>query len=313
MVEVGVRRAAGPPVVAGRDGRLLALTLLWLFALSGCVGEASEAAAGDAAPTASATSPAQSVAIRLWAEGQPAFGIFVPSERPRGERGPGGERLPALYTADGGTELGRNNLLDYLFLNLEGSYDAEAISAISSGLGREGTPGRKTLLVRIPPIWTDGPEAARARVVEALERGADGVVLPHVRSAEEAALAVSFFTDAGANVWSPANPTGTTIAMIMIEDPGALAEARAIADTPGYSVLACGIGSLTGALGGDREAGEAGNQEVLVHTKRVGVPDIITANRDDVARRIDEGFLGLLMRGSEADDAIRLGRAAAGR
>jgi 2-keto-3-deoxy-L-rhamnonate aldolase RhmA len=137
--------------------------------------------------------------------------------------------------------------------------------------------------------------------------------LPHVRSAEEAALAVSFFTDAGANVWSPANPTGTTIAMIMIEDPGALAEARAIADTPGYSVLACGIGSLTGALGGDREAGEAGNQEVLVHTKRVGVPDIITANRDDVARRIDEGFLGLLMRGSEADDAIRLGRAAAGR
>ena len=84
------------------------------------------------------------------------------------------------------------------------------------------------------------------------------------------------------------------------------------ADTPGYSVLACGIGSLTGALGGDREAGEAGNQEVLVHTKRVGVPDIITANRDDVARRIDEGFLGLLMRGSEADDAIRLGRVVAG-
>ena len=296
------------------DRRRYALALVSLFALSACGGEASEAATdGASGTTPPVTSAAQSVAIRLWAEGQPAFGIFVPNERPRGERGPGGERLPALYTTEGGAELGRNDLLDYLFLNLEGSYDAEAISAISSGLGNEGTPERKTLLVRIPPISTDGPEAARARVVEALERGADGVVLPHVRSAEEAALAVSFFADARADVWSPANPTGTTIAMIMIEDPGALAEVQTIADTPGYSILACGIGSLTGALGGDREAGEAGNQEVLAHTKRVRVPDIITANSDDVARRIDEGFLGLLMRGPEADEAIRVGRAAVGR
>ncbi len=294
--------------------RFRALAFVSLFILIGCAGEASEAATDSAsATTPSVTSPAQSVAIRLWAGRQPAFGIFVPSERPRGERGPSGERLPALYTAEGGAELGRNDLLDYVFLNLEGSYDAEAISAIDSGLGGQGTPERKTLLVRIPPISADGPDAARARVVGALERGADGVVLPHVRSAEEAALAVSFFADAGADVWSPANPTGTKIAMIMIEDPGALAEAQAIADTPGYSVLACGIGSLTGALGGDQEAGEAGNQEVLAHTKRVGVPDIITANSDDVVRRIDEGFLGLLMRGPEADDAIRLGRAAAGR
>ena len=303
----------------GPKGPELLVSLLPLFVLSGCAGEASESTIeGAAAATPALVSPAvasagQSVAIRLWAEGQPAFGIFVPSERPRGERGPGGEPLPALYTAEGGAELGRNDLLDYLFLNLEGSYDAEAISAISSGLGNEGTPERKTLLVRIPPISTDGPEAARARVVEALERGADGVVLPHVRSAEEAALAVSFFTDAGADVWSPTNPTGTTIAMIMIEDPGALGEVGAIADTPGYSVLACGIGSLTRALDGDREAAEAGNLEVLGHATRIGMPDMITANSDDVARRIEEGFLGLLMNGSGADEAIRVGRAAVGR
>ena len=296
------------------DRRRYALALVSLFALSACGGESSEAATdGTSATTPPVASAAQSVAIRLWAEGQPAFGIFVPSERPRGERGPAGERPPALYTTEGGTELGRNDLLDYLFLNLEGSYDAEAISAISSGLGNEGTSERKTLLVRIPPISADGPEAARARVVEALERGADGVVLPHVRSAEEAALAVSFFTDAGADVWSPTNPTGTTIAMIMIEDPGALAEVRAIADTPGYSVLACGISSLTRALDGDREAAEAGNLEVLGHATRIGMPDMITANSDDVARRIEEGFLGLLMNGPQADEAIRVGRAAVGR
>jgi hypothetical protein len=40
---------------------------------------------------------------------------------------------------------------------------------------------------------------------------------------------------------------------------------------------------------------------------------MITANADDVARRIAEGFLGLLMSGPEADEHIRVGREAAGR
>ena len=195
---------------------------------------------------------------------------------------------------------------------MEQSYDAGAISAIAEGLRSESAVSSKTLLVRIPRISEDGEEAARARVMEALGLGADGIVLPHVRSADEARIAVGFFEDHGANVWSPANSDGEVIAMIMIEDEGALAAVREIADTPGYSVLACGIGSLTRALG-DGEAGEAGNQEVLRHSKRVGVPDMITANSDDVARRIDEGFLGLLMSGPDADEHIRVGRAAAGR
>ena len=120
------------------------IATLSLFALNGCGGDAAE----------------QSVAIQLWREGQPVFGIFVPSERPPGERGPDGERLPAVYTSEGGAQLAQNDLLDYLFLNLESSYDAEAISAISDGLGNEGTAERKTLLVRIPPIPTDGQDAA---------------------------------------------------------------------------------------------------------------------------------------------------------
>jgi len=298
-----------------RMGRVPALmVMLSLFVVNGCGGDGSEAATdGASGATSSVTAAAQSVAIQLWTDGQPAFGIFVPSERPQGEVGPDGERLPAVYTVEGGAQLAQNDLLDYLFLNLEYAYDAEAISAISDGLGNEGTAERKTLLVRIPSISTDGAEVARARVVEALERGADGVVVPHVRNPEEAALAVSLFTDAGADVWSPTNPTGTTVAMIMVEDEGALAAVQAIADVPGYSLLACGIGSLTAALDGDREAAEAGNQEVLAHAGRIGVPDMITANSDDVARRIEEGFLGLLMNGDGADEAIRIGRAAVGR
>ena len=250
--------------------------------------------------------------IELWSASTPAFGVFVPNERPRGEVAPDGSRLPPLYTAEGGASLGKNPLLDYLFLNLEGNYDTEAVAAIAEGIGQSDKAEGPSLLVRIPPIERDGAEAARARVIESLQLGADGIVIPHVRSAEEARLAVSFFTDAGVSVWSPDNPDGEKLAMIMIEDAGALAAAAEIADTPGYSVLACGIGSLSRDLG-SREAGEAGTQEVLQQSARVGLPNMITANAQDVEQRLEEGFLGLLMSGPSADEAIRIGRLAVGR
>jgi 2-keto-3-deoxy-L-rhamnonate aldolase RhmA len=225
---------------------------------------------------------------------------------------PDGSRLPPLYTTEGGASLGEDPLLDYLFLNLEGNYDTEAVAAIAEGIGQSDKAEGPSLLVRIPPIERDGAEAARARVIESLQLGADGIVIPHVRSAEEARLAVSFFTDAGVSVWSPDNPDGEKLAMIMIEDAGALAAAAEIADTPGYSVLACGIGSLSRDLG-SREAGESGTQEVLQQSARVGLPNMITANAQDVEQRLEEGFLGLLMSGPSAGEAIRIGRLAVGR
>lgn len=280
-------------------------------------GDASAPASGASSPAAEPAVPAREIdrttLIDLWSEGLPAFGVFVPNEGEPGARGPDGERLPPRYTAAGAEELAADPLLDYVFLNLEAGYDLRAVSAVAEGLGRTGAAGEKSLLVRIPPISEDGPEATRQRVRESLEEGADGIVFPHVRSPEEARMAVSFMEEAGADVWSPSNPGGTVLAMVMIEDPGALADVAEIADTPGYSVLACGIGSLTRALGDDREAAEAGNQEVLEHAKRVGRPDMITAGVDDVEQRIEEGFLGLLMSGPAAEEAIRIGREVAGR
>ncbi len=256
----------------------------------------------------------ENVLIDLWAAGAPAFGIFVPNERtPTDEQRQSGERPAPVYTREGGERLARNPLYDFLFLNLEGGYDARAVASIAEGLRSPDAVSRKTLLVRIPPIERDGEEVARARVKEILASGADGVVVPHIRSPEEARAAVSFFSEAGADVWSPSNPTAEILAMIMIEDADALTMAAEIADTPGYSILACGIGSLTRALGGDREAAEAGNQEVLSHAKRVGVADMITANARDIEERVEQGFLALLMQGPDADEAIRIGRAAAGR
>jgi 2-keto-3-deoxy-L-rhamnonate aldolase RhmA len=248
--------------------------------------------------------------LELWAKGKPAFGVYAPNEN----AGPRGQApRPAVYTREGGERLAANPLYDYVFLNLEGAYDAAAIKAIADGMRSPSATGLKALIVRIPPIDKDGPAAAKARVKEAFDNGADGVTIPHVQGVEEAKQAIGFFADAKANVWSPSNPRGTKIAMLMLEDPAAVAQAKDVADLKGISVLACGIGSLTQALGGDRAGAEAGTQKVLAEAKRVRIADMLTANTQDVEKRVAEGFLALLMQGPTADDAIRLGRAAAGR
>lgn len=258
---------------------------------------------------AAASAQAKNV-IELWKQGKPAFGVYAPNENPgpRAQGGGRGEQRPAVYTREGGERLAANPLYDYVFLNLEGSYDAAAVKAMA-----EGIKGRKMLIVRIPPIDKDGVAAARTRVKEALTSGADGVTIPHIQNIDEAKQAIAFFAEAGANVWSPSNPGGTTIAMLMLEDPEAVKQAKAIADLKGISILACGIGSLTQALGGDRAAAESATQQILAETKRVKIADMLTANTNDVEKRVKDGFLALLMQGPTADDAIKLGRAAAGR
>ena len=279
--------------------------------------------AGAALVTASA---AHAQVIPLWSQGKVAFGVYAPNERApvgggpgRGAPGAGGGGAPAaprpkpIYTVSGGEKLAMNPLYDYVFLNLEGSYDTDAVKAMSQGLRSSKATSRKTLLVRIPPISADGADAAKARVKEIFAAGADGVTIPHIRDIEEAKLALSFFAAVKNDIWSPANPKGTKLAMLMLEDPKAIAQRAEIANLPGISVLACGIGSLAQALGGDRVGAEAGTQQVLVETKRVKIANMLTANAKDVETRVKEGFLALLMQGAQADEAITIGRAAAKR
>ena len=47
--------------------------------------------------------------------------------------------------------------------------------------------------------------------------------------------------------------------------------------------------------------------------KRAGLADMLTFTAQDAAQRVSEGFLALLTQGTNADDAIKVGRAAAGR
>jgi 2-keto-3-deoxy-L-rhamnonate aldolase RhmA len=261
-------------------------------------------AAATVAPSAAplrARAAHKNLVLDLWDAGKPAFGIYVPTN---------------AYTVEAAAKLAENPLYDYLFLNLERRYDPAAVKAVSEGLRSPSASNRKTIIVRIPPMATDGPEATKARIKEILDAGADGVTLPHVRNLDEAKQAVQFFKDAGASVWSPANPAGETIAMLMLEDPEAVAQADQISQLP-ISILACGIGSLSGAIQGTREekaaGAEAGTQRVLAATKRAKLANMLTANSADVAERVKQGFLALLMQGPTADEAIRIGRAAAGR
>jgi hypothetical protein len=101
--------------------------------------------------------------------------------------------------------------------------------------------------------------------------------------------------------------------MLMLEDPKAVAERKEIAELKGLSILACGIGSLTQALGGDRAAAEAGTQQVLAESKRLKLANMLPASVKDVDQRVKEGFLAILGQGPQADEMIKIGRSAAGR
>jgi hypothetical protein len=273
--------------------------------------------------------------IVLWSQGKPAFGVFVPNEAPRpagppagapgatpgtggrpqgaGAGAGGGPRGKPVYTEAGGQKLAANPLYDYVFLNLETGYDPAAVAAIASGLRKGATGGRRVaLIVRVPAFHEDAA-AGRARLREVFAAGADGITFPHVETVDEAKQILAAAAAEKVNVWSPDNPRGDKILMMMLEDPQAVAQATEFAALKGYSVLACGIGSLRGALKGDAAGAEAGVQRVLAETKRARLVNMLTATTQDVEGRVKEGFLGILAQGQNPDEAIRIGRAAAGR
>jgi citrate lyase beta subunit len=221
--------------------------------------------------------------------------------------------MKPVYTAGGGEKLAANPLYDYVFLNLEGAYDSEAVKAIASGLRKGATGGRRTALIVRVPAFHEDPAQGRTRLREVFAAGADGITFPHVESVDEAKQILAAVAAEKINVWSLTNPKGDKILMMMLEDPTAVAQAAEFANLKGYSLLACGIGSLRGALKGDAAGAEAGVQKVLAETKRAKLVNMLTATSQDVEQRVKEGFLGILAQGQNVDEAVKLGRTAAGR
>jgi hypothetical protein len=314
-------------------------------------------AAVSGGPRVQAQKKHQNAIIDIWGQGKPVFGVYVPAvgqplwnepAPPPANRGNRGQaqtgtapaqgargqqvRPDPVYTREIGQALAKDPLVDFAFLNEEGLYDASGTKAILDGLRAPGATHRVTLLVRIPSIQEAGADKTRVRVKQLMDMGVDGIVHPENRGLDDAKLVVDFHQDAKADVWSPNNPNGEKIAMIMLEDPTAVLQGPQVADMKNFSIIACGIGSLGGAFreGGIVEAltawglltrpkeqadqyNEIGTMKILAEAKRAGIPDMLTANSGSVEQRVKQGFLALLMSGPGSDDTIKLGRAAAGR
>ena len=116
------------------------------------------------------------------------------------------------------------------------------------------------------PVLVRVPELSPAALQRPLDMGATGVVVPHVRSVEEAARAVTLahYGDGGRGYSGSTRSAGwgtrpmgavldearaRTAVVVQVEDPDALAEIDAIAATPGVDAVFVGAADLAVALG----------------------------------------------------------------
>ncbi|HVB37754.1 MAG TPA: hypothetical protein VND92_04420, partial [Vicinamibacterales bacterium] len=112
-----------------------------------------------------------------------------------------------------------------------------------------------------------------------------------------------------ADVW-PLDPDGELISMTLIENPLGVQNAKAIAKTPGVSVVVAAPGDLGVSYAGDPDRTERAIQTVLAAATEAGVPCGITAGAQDIARRVEQGFRVIMAMDGEA---LAIGRKAAGR
>ena len=80
---------------------------------------------------------------------------------------------PAVYTRDGGETLAMNPFYDFVFLNLEGRYDATAVKAMADGLAQPEGRRPQDAHRPDPAARQDGAATARARIRKSwMRRGA---------------------------------------------------------------------------------------------------------------------------------------------
>lgn len=228
--------------------------------------------------------------IALLASGQPVFGMFAPEQ-----------------SAAGGVQAAANHETDFIFYSLEsGPWDIPTMETfMGSMMESTGEAGPHPVVLRIPPI-RDDRDAARAHMQEGLAAGIDGLVLPHVETVEDVALATEV---AGDRLW-PLNPDGDVLNVILIEDQSGIALARELVGAPGVGVAIPGPGDLRRAYEGDMEAVENAIQTVLAACKEFDVPCGITAGPDDIAERLEQGFEMIIVTRPEA---LAVGLLASGR
>jgi 2-keto-3-deoxy-L-rhamnonate aldolase RhmA len=169
------------------------------------------------------------------------------------------------------------------------------------------------------PMLVRTPSAAPEHILNALDCGADGVLLPHIRSAEEARAAVAAAhyghggrgyagsSRAAAYALTPipkhlAASAERTLVIAQIEDVEAVEAVEAIAAVPGLDALFVGRIDLTIALGEtdpDADTVVAAVRRVLSAGQQAGIPIGMFVPRDgDVAAWHDQGAR-LFLQGSD--------------
>ena len=113
---------------------------------------------------------------------------------------------------------------------------------------------------------------------------------------------------ATADLWG-LSPRGEMLNILLIENQLGVENIREIVQVPGVSIVMAATGDLNVNYGGDARALEQAVQEILAACKQYDVPCAIPGSVDDIEERIRQGFRVFLA----AEDAIRVGHAAAGR
>ncbi len=144
-----------------------------------------------------------------------------------------------------------------------------------------------------------------AAIGEALDSGAQGVIVPLVETAEEAAAAVAaaHYPPTGVRSGGGVRPLGDYAAYIaacstqilvsvMIETAKGLDNAADIIATPGLDLVFIGPGDLALALGSDAATGlDPAMQHILGLCRAAGVPcGLFTTSPEAAAARIAQGF-----------------------
>jgi 4-hydroxy-2-oxoheptanedioate aldolase len=204
--------------------------------------------------------------------------------------------------------------------------------------------------VRIPP---NSREAASNQWVikQTLDAGAFGIVLPHLNTVEEAKAAVvasrypqvpgvADFYPEGERGWSnrlavrfwgistteyhdvadlwPLDPDGEVLIMAIVEEAQGVKNVRDILrEVKGIGAVWAGPGDLSVSMGKRGNARDPEVQEALLRVleacKEFDVPCASGATAADVEQRIEQGFRIIIAPPTKVDDALRIGRKAAGR
>jgi len=232
--------------------------------------------------------------------------------------------------------MSRGEVLAGTFLNLGSSLTAEIIAlsgfdwaAVDLEHGAGGEMESLQQLQAIGRTRTAGfvrlESTNRSRVAHALDSGADGIIAPQVRSAEEAAEVVSACRYAGsrgvarynrawhwgARLGSLEDADGQITCCIQIERLEALEDVDAIASVDGVDVLFVGPADLSQALG---IVGGADHPDLLAAAARVSD----AAHRNGKAAGVLAGSVAQLQRyhelgftflGCSADSAFLMSQA----